>query len=131
MIYWRFCIKSFNVAKVYKPDFIYIISDLLKQEVAVSKKTGWVYCEDGVKYSPQEMAVIKKAGSVLDAETHMVKKTIGGEITEVINDRRAAENKPVEGGQRAGSVENNGTGEKVPGVNGVSAENGDGELEIY
>jgi hypothetical protein len=115
------------MAKTYKPDFIYIKSDLLKQEVAVSKKTGWVYCEDEVKYSPQEMEIIRRAGGVLDAATHAVKKIIGGEVVKI---ERLA-NKTSESGHGAGSVHNTDTGKKISGVSGNSAESGQGELEIY
>jgi hypothetical protein len=118
------------VAKVYKPDFIYIKSDHLKQEVAISKKTGWVYCEDGVKYSPQEMAIIEKAGSYIDAGIHAIKKIIGGEIVEVKDVRRSTD-KPVESGQRASAIENTDTNKKVQGAHGACAENREGELEIY
>jgi len=115
------------VAKVYKPDFIYIKSDLLKQEVAVSKKTGWVYCEDGVKYSPEEMEVIRRAGGVLDAATHAVKKAIGGEVVKI----ERPTNKTGESGLGASTADNSDTGEKIPGVSGNGAEIRQGELEIY
>ena len=84
------------MAKERKPGFIYIKSDLLKQEVAFSKKTGWVYCEDGVKYSPAELAVIEKAGGVLDLATHNVKKVIGGEVVEVEQPKETAANNEPE-----------------------------------
>jgi hypothetical protein len=118
------------VAKVYKPNFIYVKSILLKQEVAFSKKTGWVHCEDGVKYSPQELELIEKAGGVLDAVTHNIKKIFGGEIVEVKNVRHSTD-KAVESGQRAGNAKNTDTDKKVSGVNGTCAESRDGELEIY
>jgi len=115
------------VAKVYKPNFIYIKSDLLKQEVAVNKKTGKVFCEDGVEYSPQEMAIIEKAGGVLDMPTHRVKKIIGGVIVDV--ERSGI--KTVESGQRASAVKNNDTSEKIQGSNETRAQNRDGELDIF
>ena len=115
------------MAKVYKPDFIYIKSDLLKQEVAVSKKTGWVYCEDGVKYSPEEMEIIRRAGGVLDAATHAVKKAIGGEVVKV----ERPTNKTGESGHGASTANNTDTSKKVPGVSGACPEIGQGELEIY
>ena len=49
-----------------KPGFIYIKSDELKQIVAISKKTGWAYCQDGTKYSPQEIEdVLQKSKKIL------------------------------------------------------------------
>jgi len=115
------------VAKIYKPDFIYIKSDLLKMEVAVSKKSGWVYCEDGIKYSPQEAAIVQSAGSVLDMATHNVKKYIGGEIVGI----ERTTNKTGESRQCASTVDNASASQKIQSVNGNSAENGQGELEIY
>jgi len=34
-----------------KPGFIYMKSEILKQEIAMSEKTGRVYCEDKVQYA--------------------------------------------------------------------------------
>lgn len=115
------------MAKVYKPDFIYIKSDLLKQEVAVSKKTGWVHCEDGVKYSPQEMEIIRQAGGVLDAATHMVKKTLGGEVVKV----ERSGNTESERERGTSPIDDKNTAAQVQRVNGNGEKNGQGELEIY
>lgn len=71
------------MAKEYKPGFMYIKSDLLKQEVAFSKKTGYLYCEDGVEYSPLELEILDKAGCQITMAEHNVKKHIGGNIVEV------------------------------------------------
>jgi hypothetical protein len=117
------------VAKEYKPGFTYIKSEILQQEVAFSEKTGWLYCEDGVKYSPNELLIIAEAGMVLDVLTHMVKKIIGGEVVKV--ERPADKGKPVEGA--GGGVEPNttNTNAEIPGAHGVSTQNGDGELDIF
>jgi hypothetical protein len=32
--------------KEHQPGFIYIKSEALNQEIALSKKSGWVFCED-------------------------------------------------------------------------------------
>ena len=117
------------MAKVYKPNFTYIKSDLLKQEVAINKKTGWVTCEDGVKYSPQEMAIFEKAGSVIDWQTHMIKKIIGGEVVKI----ERAGNETCQNERGGGNDENNdsSTAPKVPESHGISAQNRDGELDIF
>jgi len=66
--------------------FVYIKSDLLKQEIAFSTKTGWVYCQDKttdgklVSYSPEELEILRINKSVITPEIHAVKKIIGGTI---------------------------------------------------
>jgi len=65
--------------KKRNPNFVYMISDALQQELAISKKTGNVTCEDGVKYSYDEIILIE---GKLTIEAHRVKKLIGGEIVE-------------------------------------------------
>ena len=82
--------------KEFKPGFIYIKSEILKQEVALSEKTGWVYCEDGVKYSPQEIDILAEAGAVINLETHKVKKEIGRDIVDI----KQAKNETVLNEQR-------------------------------
>jgi len=71
------------VAKEYKPGFIYIRSDLLDQEVAFSIKTGWLFCEDGVRYSPAELEILGRNGGVLEMVVHRVKRVLGGEVVEL------------------------------------------------
>jgi hypothetical protein len=56
------------------PGFIYIYSKILKQDIALSEKTGAVYCQGGVKYSPKEIAILDEGGGVLPFQVHMVKK---------------------------------------------------------
>lgn len=66
--------------KVRKPGWYYIYSEELKQEIAYSEKTGWVFCEDGTKYSPKEIQVIKDNGGMIALAAHILKKTFGGEL---------------------------------------------------
>ena len=97
--------------------FIYIKSDLLNQEVAFSLKSGWVYCQDKTQdgslvwYSPKELEILAKSGSVITPGIHNVKKIIGGTIVEC-------------------GAEKNGRG-GVPGASGNVQPNRDGELEIF
>jgi hypothetical protein len=65
--------------KPRNPNFVYMLSDGLQQVLAISKKTGHVTCEDGVKYSYGE--IIRIEGN-LTPEAHRVKKLIGGDIVE-------------------------------------------------
>lgn len=39
------------------PDWFYKYSEILKQNIVLNRKTGWVYCEDGTKYSSEENAI--------------------------------------------------------------------------
>jgi len=72
-----------------KPGFIYIYSEILKQEIALSEKTGVVWCKDGVKYSPQEIAVLAEGGGVLPHEVHIVKKVFNdSEVVRYANGNR-------------------------------------------
>lgn len=60
-------------------DWIYKYSENLKQNIALSKKSGWVYCEDGTKYSPEEYAILKSTGQ----QVHIVKKMFDGVLVSV------------------------------------------------
>ena len=71
--------------KERKPEFIYIKSDSLNMEIALSKKSGIAYCEDRVTYSPQEIDLFFNAGKVIDLSVHNTKKTFGGEVTSIEN----------------------------------------------
>jgi hypothetical protein len=68
-----------------KPGFIYIYSDTLKEEIAFSKKTGSLWCEDGVKYSPEEIVILAESGVVIPLQVHLLKKIFkGSEIVRYI-----------------------------------------------
>jgi hypothetical protein len=66
--------------KKRNPNFIYIYSEALKQEIAMSKKTGDVTCADGVKYSRAEVEIVASGGVEVGLAEHRVKKIFGGEI---------------------------------------------------
>ena len=81
--------------------FLYINSESLKQEIAMSKKTGWLYTQDKypdgslVSYSPSELEVLAKSGCVLSMCIHTVKKILGGTIIECdIQEGNVKENIP-------------------------------------
>jgi hypothetical protein len=57
-----------------KPGFVYVYSEILEQEIAWSKNTGIVYCQDGVKYSPAELKILHKGGAELPLAVHILKK---------------------------------------------------------
>ncbi len=64
---------------VQKPGFIYIDSRELNTVVAVSKETGWAYCQDGTKYSPAEVEILKRSGGV-NMAVHLLKREFGGTL---------------------------------------------------
>lgn len=69
-----------------KGDWQYIESESLSQTIAFDKNSGWLFCEDGTKYSPQELAKITQdwtCGIELPLSVHLVKKMFGGEIVSV------------------------------------------------
>ncbi|MBQ5908535.1 MAG: hypothetical protein IIW80_10845 [Treponema sp.] len=60
------------------PDWFYKYSENLKQNIALNKKTGWGYCEDGTKYSPEENTILKSTGQPIPLQVHIVKKMFDG-----------------------------------------------------
>jgi hypothetical protein len=120
------------MAKTYKPGFIYMKSNPLKQEIAMNIKNGRVYCEDGAQYSPQEILLFYEAGVEIDAVTHVVKRIFNGEVVKI--ERKMGTNdqtKPVEIGSGAGATNGSNPGEKIQGANGNGSPGTNGELDIY
>jgi len=74
------------MGKPLHPDYIYIDSELLKQRVALHKKSGWLICEDKypdgklVSYSPKEIDIFYEAGAQVTMAVHTVKKVLTGEV---------------------------------------------------
>lgn len=64
----------------HKPGFTYIFSKTLKQEIAMSNKTGRVYCQDGTQYSAEEVLQLQKTLGEIPLEVHLIKKHFGGTI---------------------------------------------------
>ena len=66
-----------------KGDWEYIQSETLKQVIAFDKKSGWLFCKDGTRYSPEELAKITKGWTrsmEFPLQVHLLKKEFGGEI---------------------------------------------------
>lgn len=68
-----------------KGDWLYIKSGSLNQTVAFDKNSGWLFCEDGTRYSPEELKKMQDAakGAEFPLSVHLVKKVLGGEIVNV------------------------------------------------
>jgi len=60
------------------PEWFYKFSENLKQKIAFNKNTGWIYCEDGIKYSPEENAILKSTGQPIPLQVHLIKKMFDG-----------------------------------------------------
>lgn len=66
-----------------KGDWEYMQSETLKQVIAFDKKSGWLFCKDGTRYSPEELAKITKGWTrsmEFPLQVHLLKKEFGGEI---------------------------------------------------
>jgi hypothetical protein len=121
------------MGKEHKPGFIYMRSKILNQEIAWSEKTGFVYCEDKVQYSPREIELLKAAENIeIDFLTHLVKKVFGGEIIRIGN-RQGADNKgePAQDKGPENTLDNSHSGGEVPGTSGNGSVVREGELDIY
>jgi hypothetical protein len=115
----------------HKPGFVYIHSDILKQEIALSEKTGTVYCKDGVKYSPEEIAILAENGGVLQMQVHIIKKVFkDSEVVRYANETNAGR-KAGEDGTGEGKHNASGSTGKVEAASGDGAGNENIALEIY
>lgn len=63
-------------------DWKYKYSDSLKQKIAYNPKTGVIVTEDGVEYSSQENAILRKKASPTPLCVHLIKKVFKGLIIE-------------------------------------------------
>jgi hypothetical protein len=118
--------------KKRNPNFIYWYSETLKQEIAMSKKTGDVICADGVKYSRTEVEIVTSGEVKVGLAEHRVKKIFGGEI--IGFERRSgtvSQGKPdaPAGAENLGNAKNPGMEMVDPSKNGEGNESG--ELDIF
>ena len=111
------------------PNFIYIYSEALQQEIAMSRKTGDLVCADGTKYSAAEVALIASGEVPVTLAEHRVKKLFSGEFI--------GYDKTGEKGKPAGSLGAEGSGNN-PSPSGAVASApsdgdgpGSGELDIF
>lgn len=80
-----------------KAKWHYIYSETLKQKIAYDEVSGWLFCKDGTKYSPQELNLITDGftkSHELPLLVHLLKKEFGGEIVSAKNDNEGG-NKPL------------------------------------
>jgi hypothetical protein len=119
--------------KEHQPGFLYMQSKELNQEIALSEKSGWVFCEDGVKYSPQEVQIIKAGGNgKIDLGVHNAKKVFGGEVVKYEFQSGTDNSGKSDAGKEFDSTDNNtDSGRKIPETTGNIPAVRPGELEIY
>jgi hypothetical protein len=119
------------MAKKRNPNFIYVYSEVFKQEYAVGRKTGDITFADGVKYSRKEIEIMATAGMGLSPAEHEVKKIIGGEIVSCERARTGDKGKPVESGGAKDTGNAGDTSGEVAGASKAGKVAGCGELDIY
>jgi hypothetical protein len=119
--------------KEQKPGWEYYHSEKLNLDYALHKKTGWVYFEDKVRYSPEEIKILHDSGTgEVTVELHNVKKIFEGEIVRY-ESRTGTTDKRKQDESGGGEDNNNNTnpGGKVPETTGTSPAVWEGELDIY
>lgn len=57
----------------------YKFSSILNQKIALNPSTGWIYCQDGTAYSPEEYKLITGIKN-FPIQIHMIKKIFKGTI---------------------------------------------------
>jgi hypothetical protein len=124
--------------KEFLPGFTYIKSEALKQKIALSVESGWVYCEDKrpdgklVNYSPEEIGILKADGKgKITLPVHNVKKVFGGRIIQYDGPGPDSTGKPDAGKKPNSTANNTNTGGKIPEATGNSQNFRPGELDIY
>lgn len=63
-----------------KAGWKYKFSKELNQMVALHIASGWLFCEDGTKYSPDEIAVLNKNHQTISLQAHLIKKVFDGKL---------------------------------------------------
>jgi hypothetical protein len=116
-----------------KPGWDYFNKDNpIGLEYAIHKETGWVYFEDGVKYSPEEIRILIESGGPASKSVHIVKKIFDGEIVRYESGSGTNNKGKHDKGGGGNSINNNSASSgKVPETTGNSPAVRPGELEIY
>jgi hypothetical protein len=124
--------------KEFRPGFMYIKSNELRQEIAFSLKSGWVYCEEKgpdekfINYSPEEIQMLNADGTgMITLGVHLVKKVFGGRIVQYDGPGPDNNGKSDEGKKLDSIANDTNTGGKIPETAGNSPNFRQRELEIY
>ena len=115
--------------KKRKPGWTYIYSEILNQEIAIRDGSGWVYTEDGCKYSPNEIELIQSnSATEIELGIHLVKKVFKGELVDVKGNDRGEQ---TEGRPGTGNGDRQNQREGIPGNTGALPVQRSGELDIF
>ena len=119
------------MGKKRNPNFLYLYSEALEQEIAMSKKTGVVTCADGVMYSKAEVQLIASGEVMVTIAEHRIKKIFGGEIVAYERTGSGDQRKQPAGGGTENSPHDTHPPETLPGTSGNGAVVRQGELDIF
>ena len=109
------------------PNWTYMYSEILKQEIAINK-SGWVFTKDDCKYSPQECSVLYNENLNI-LTIHIVKKVFGGGIVNVRSKNTGR--KPEESGPGKSRDKNTDNSEAIQGDNTSLPANRNEQLNIF
>lgn len=113
--------------KEHKPGWVYFKNDVLNKEFAVHEETGWVYSEDGVRYSPDEIKILDEAGGIIEPALHNVKLVFGGEVVKYESGTGTID----KSGSEKNKIDNPSSGKSVSENTYKIPEPKQGELDIY
>jgi hypothetical protein len=121
---------------VKKPGFVYMRSAVLDNMIiALSEKSGTLYCEDGVQYSREEMEIIGENDGKIDRAVHLIKKVFKGSKV-VRNDKgnsvgNASEGECGESSPAKNDAVTPSAGSQIQETQPVGQGNESPELDIY
>lgn len=96
-----------------KDGFTYIYSPELGQKIAISEKTGKVYCQDKTVYSLDEVKVLQNAGGITKG-IHLVKKIFVGSVISTGPIKKEATWKDKEASKNTSKQEQHSSAESTP-----------------
>jgi hypothetical protein len=116
--------------KELKPGWIYINNDNpIGLEYAIHE-TGWVYFEDGVRYSPEEIRILKESGGPASKSVHNIKKIFNGEIVRY-EQKTNIKGNPGESNTDKNTFNNTPSGENMSENATISSQPEQEELDIF
>ena len=96
-----------------KDGFTYIYSPMLGQKIAISEKTGKVYCQDKTVYSLDEVKILDKAGRITKG-VHLVKKIFLGSVVAAGPIKKEAPCRNKEASENISKQEQHSSAESTP-----------------
>lgn len=96
-----------------KDGFQYFYSPQIGQKIAVSEKTGKVYCQDKTVYSLDEVKILDKAGGITKG-VHLVKKIFLGSVVAAGPIKKEAPCRNKEASENISKQEQHSSAESIP-----------------